>query len=170
MATRIHKMSDAELQARGTANYLRTILASALGYERATTPVDLVNDHGTESRGTLRVEVVLTSEDAQKLATMLNRVDIRTTLCPCLQRLGCLCAFHAGGGNADDPCSAVEHKWKKKDRLRLTRNCELGNVGEIAVVVDIDGPYMTLAWPDRTDGYRFTTNTGRDYKYVEAAP
>jgi len=49
--------------------------------------------------------------------------------------------------------------------VTLTRDCELGWKGEIAVVVGID-EYMRLVFPNRPPGNDREVKTGSDYTYL----
>lgn len=51
--------------------------------------------------------------------------------------------------------------------VELSRDCELGQEGDRAVVVALDGPYMSLDFPDRAPDCR-DVHTGADYKYLRA--
>lgn len=49
----------------------------------------------------------------------------------------------------------------------LDRNCEVGQVGERAAVVSLDGIYMTLCFFDRASNDR-KVNTGADYRFLRS--
>ena len=49
----------------------------------------------------------------------------------------------------------------------LDRNCEVGQVGERAVVVSLDGIYMTLCFFERASNDR-KVNTGADYRFLRS--
>lgn len=51
--------------------------------------------------------------------------------------------------------------------VELSRDCELGQEGDRAVVTELDGHYMTLHFPDRAPDCR-DVHTGADYKYLRA--
>jgi hypothetical protein len=51
--------------------------------------------------------------------------------------------------------------------VELSHDCELGHEGDRAVVVALDGPYMSLDFPDRAPDCR-DVHTGADYKYLRA--
>lgn len=55
----------------------------------------------------------------------------------------------------------MSNKWNERDILQLTRDCELGQLGELRRVVSVDGPYMTVR--DQNDRL---THTGRDYAFA----
>jgi len=54
-------------------------------------------------------------------------------------------------------------QWDEHDRLRLTRDCELGKEGETLFVLAVDGPYMSARV--ESDPSR-VVRTGRDYAYA----
>jgi hypothetical protein len=51
--------------------------------------------------------------------------------------------------------------------VELSRDCELGQEGDRAVVTAFAGHYMTLTFPDRAPDCR-AVHTGADYKYLRA--
>lgn len=51
------------------------------------------------------------------------------------------------------------------EAVELSRDCELGQEADRAVVTALDGPYMTLHFPDRAPDCR-DVHTGADYKYL----
>ena len=51
--------------------------------------------------------------------------------------------------------------------VELSRDCELGQEGDRAVVTVLDARYMTLHFPDRAPDCR-DVHTGADYKYLRA--
>ena len=51
--------------------------------------------------------------------------------------------------------------------VELSRDCELGQEGDRAVVTALVGRYMTLTFPDRAPDCR-AVHTGADYKYLRA--
>lgn len=51
------------------------------------------------------------------------------------------------------------------DVIALTVDCDLGALGERAVVLDIGESYMTLVFPNRDQGYR-VVQTVADYKFL----
>ncbi len=51
--------------------------------------------------------------------------------------------------------------------VELSRDCELGQEGDRAVVTMLDDHYMTLHFPDRAPDCR-DVHTGADYKYLRA--
>ncbi len=56
----------------------------------------------------------------------------------------------------------MSNRWNVRDLLRLTRNCELGMLGDLLHVVKADGSYMTVRRP--SDGVLL--HTGRDYVFA----
>ena len=55
--------------------------------------------------------------------------------------------------------------WKPGDVVEIDRNCEIGSYSERAVVLNVDGKYMTLVFPNRDSGRR-VVNTGCDYLHL----
>jgi hypothetical protein len=55
---------------------------------------------------------------------------------------------------------------KPGDVGQLDRDCEIGSNGERAVVLALDGKYMTLVFPNRDVGRR-VMYTGSDYLYLK---
>lgn len=53
------------------------------------------------------------------------------------------------------------------ETVELSRDCELGQEGDRAVVTELDDRYMTLYFPDRSPDCR-DVHTGADYKYLRA--
>lgn len=51
--------------------------------------------------------------------------------------------------------------WNERDLLRLTRDCELGQLGQTLHVVKTDGPYMTVRRSDEQ-----VLHVGRDYAFA----
>lgn len=49
--------------------------------------------------------------------------------------------------------------------VEISCNCELGPEGDRAVVSALEGPYMSLTFPDRAPDLRIV-HTGADYKYL----
>ncbi len=52
--------------------------------------------------------------------------------------------------------------------VELDRRCDLGVGGERAVVVSLDGKYMTLLFPNRDAKCDRKVNTGADYKFLRS--
>lgn len=77
-------------------------------------------------------------------------------------KLELACARHCEGGP-----SAIDSGGLRRigDVLELDRNCELGESGERGIVTEIDGPYMTLVFPNRSADHR-EVSTGADYAYL----
>lgn len=55
---------------------------------------------------------------------------------------------------------------KLHEVIELTKKCELGDEGERAVVIHLEGKYMTLLFPNRAMKYTREVHTGADYLYV----
>lgn len=53
--------------------------------------------------------------------------------------------------------------------VELTKDCELGDADERAVVIYIEGKFMTLLFPNRKLKYNREVNTGADYVFVRKA-
>jgi len=51
--------------------------------------------------------------------------------------------------------------------VELSRDCELGQEGDRAVVTELVGHYMTLTFPDRAPDCR-AVHTGADYQHLRA--
>ena len=56
---------------------------------------------------------------------------------------------------------------KLHEVVELTKDCELGEKGERAVVIHLEGKYMTLLFSNRTLKYSREQHTGADYLYVK---
>ncbi len=56
----------------------------------------------------------------------------------------------------------MPNQWNKRDLLQLTRDCELGQLGELIHVVKVSGPYMTV----RRNVSGVLMHTGRDYAFA----
>jgi hypothetical protein len=52
--------------------------------------------------------------------------------------------------------------------VSLDRDCELGQEGERAVVMDVDGAYMTLVFVERSKDRK--VRTGTNYSYLKVVP
>lgn len=52
--------------------------------------------------------------------------------------------------------------------VALDRDCELGQASECAVVVTLDGMYMTLCFVDRVASSR-KVSTGADYRFLRSS-
>lgn len=55
------------------------------------------------------------------------------------------------------------NRWNETDRIRLTRDCELGQEGNVLHVLSTDGPYMTVRREGTTSK---PMRTGRDYAFA----
>lgn len=51
--------------------------------------------------------------------------------------------------------------------VELTQTCELGEKGERAVVIDLEGKYMTLLFANRETKYKREISTGADYLWLK---
>lgn len=51
--------------------------------------------------------------------------------------------------------------------VEITKTCELGEPGERAVVIHLEGKYMTLLFPNRALKYSREAHTGADYLYLK---
>ena len=54
------------------------------------------------------------------------------------------------------------------DVLELTQDCDIGAINERCVVVEVEGRYMALVFPNRKFGRRWC-RTGTDYKFLRVA-
>lgn len=52
--------------------------------------------------------------------------------------------------------------------VEVTQDCEVGKAGERAVVVELDGKYMTMVFTARPAGTQ-KCSTGADYRYLRTA-
>lgn len=66
---------------------------------------------------------------------------------------------------------AVEHPINTERRLHevvvVTKDCEIGEANERAVVIHLEGKYMTLLFPNRDLKYSREVHTGADYTYLK---
>jgi len=56
---------------------------------------------------------------------------------------------------------------KLHEVVEITQDCELGEKAERAVVINLEGKYMTLLFPNRALKYHREVHTGADYLYVK---
>jgi hypothetical protein len=52
--------------------------------------------------------------------------------------------------------------------VELDRDCEMGRKGERAVVMEVEGPFMRLLFPMRSESR--SVRTGTDYRYLKVVP
>lgn len=51
--------------------------------------------------------------------------------------------------------------------VRVTQKCEVGDMDERAVVIHLEGMYMTLLFPNRDMKFSRRVHTGADYLYLK---
>lgn len=55
---------------------------------------------------------------------------------------------------------------KLHEVVEVTNDCEIGKTGERAVVIHLEGRYMTLLFPNRDLKYNREVHTGADYIHL----
>lgn len=65
----------------------------------------------------------------------------------------------------------VERPFNTERRLHevvvITKDCEIGEKDERAVVIHLEGKYMTLLFPNRALKYSREVHTGADYLHLK---
>jgi len=61
----------------------------------------------------------------------------------------------------------VSEERKLHEVVEVTKSCEIGEPNERAVVINLQGKYMTLLFPNRALKHSREVHTGADYLYLK---